>query len=77
VLCWCSGHAGAAGVALWLTMLPFTGLRGCVGGSGMAMLIVVGAEAEGAACASSGLQLHANLKIGSDVCIFNAYSVCT
>eukprot|EP00962_Isochrysis_galbana_P050479 scaffold21856_cov174-Isochrysis_galbana.AAC.2 len=56
VLCWCSGHAEAADVALWFTMLPFTGLRGCLGDSGMAMLIVVvvGAQAEGAARASAG-----------------------
>jgi len=41
-------------VALWLTMLPFPGLRGCVVGNGMAMLSVVGAQAEGAARASAG-----------------------
>eukprot|EP00962_Isochrysis_galbana_P050690 scaffold22058_cov124-Isochrysis_galbana.AAC.1 len=54
VLCWCSGHAEAACVALGLTMLLFTGLRGWLGGSGMAMLNVVGAQAEGAARASAG-----------------------
>mmetsp|Transcript_24618 Transcript_24618/g.77353 ORF Transcript_24618/g.77353 Transcript_24618/m.77353 type:complete len:80 (-) Transcript_24618:207-446(-) len=54
VSCWCSGHVEAACVALGLTMLPFTGLRGWLGGSGMAMLSVVGAQAEGAARASAG-----------------------
>eukprot|EP00962_Isochrysis_galbana_P010708 scaffold2979_cov111-Isochrysis_galbana.AAC.5 len=53
VWCWCSGHADAAGATLWLTMLPFPGLRVCVVGSGMAMLSVVGAQAEGAARASA------------------------
>eukprot|EP00962_Isochrysis_galbana_P050945 scaffold22296_cov166-Isochrysis_galbana.AAC.1 len=53
---WCSGHveAACACVALGLTMLPFTGLHGWLGGSGMAMLSVVGAQAEGAARASAG-----------------------
>eukprot|EP00962_Isochrysis_galbana_P023578 scaffold7127_cov156-Isochrysis_galbana.AAC.3 len=60
-----SGHVEAACVALGLTMLPFTGLRGWLGGSGMAMLSVVGAQAEGAARASAGCgSIHANLKLG-------------
>eukprot|EP00962_Isochrysis_galbana_P033480 scaffold11206_cov117-Isochrysis_galbana.AAC.21 len=44
---WLSGVAEAFGVALWLTMLPCAGSRGCFGDEWISMTMSVGPEAEG------------------------------